>query len=540
MIIPCHNQGRWLGAALASAVAQGDDCEVIVVDDGSTDQTAEIARAVPGVRLVRQAQRGLPAARNAGLAVSSGRFVVFLDADDLLLPGAVQAGRRALATAPDAAFAAGGFQRIDAAGRITAIESAAPVPDDPFVAVLRQSPFPMHAALLFWRRAVVDAGGYDEHLASCEDFDLTCRLLRRGSWVRHDQVVAAYRQHDANMSRDTRRMVATALTVMGRQWPFARDDDARQAAFADGVRFWATMYANDTAWPAASGQLWRGGREAWRGFSLLWRTVPHWMFTRMRGHARARVQAAAQALRARLATGSNHSRRALGEVALAPRDFPLPVGHVAFGDLGRVEPIDRQFGFWRGLPVDRYFIDRFIGTYAPDVAGRVLEVKDSAYTRRFGGDRVSAAEVLDIDSSNPLATWVADLTDAPDLPTGAFDCVILTQTLHIIYDVPAALRTVHRLLKPGGVLLATVPGITKVDRSSPWFWSFTAAAARRRVEEVFPASAVHIEAHGNLLAATAFLQGLAVSEVPTEALDARDEEYPVCIGIRAVKTAATA
>jgi SAM-dependent methyltransferase len=516
--------------------------EVVVVDDGSTDESAAVIERCSGVRLVRQRNAGLAAARNAGIRESRGDFLVFLDADDRLLPHAVSSGLRALQAEPDAAFVAGGFRRIDEAGHVTAVEPAPAIDGSPYGALLRRSFLPMHGAVLFRRTALVAAGGYDERLPACEDFDLYCRLLRRHPMCRHASIVAEYRRHGGNMSRDARRMASSALTVMGRQWRHARRDPELRAAFDEGVRFWVTAYGNDTAWPAAAGGWWLGGWQALRGAGVLCRHVPAWTAARTVERCRA---ATARALSRCAAV----VRRVGGEgiaplialrtrEALLPRNFPVPIGHVDLGDLRRTEPVDRDFGFWRGWPVDRHYIDRFIEAHAADVRGRVLEVKDPAYTRRFGRDAVGHADVLDIDPDNPMATIVADLGDGQGIPSDAYDCVILTQTLHVIYDVPAALATVRRILKPGGVVLATVPGISKVDRRGPWYWSFTPSAARRRFEEHFPADHVHVEAHGNVLTATAFLQGMASSELAPGELDAVDPEYPVSVCIRAVKPVA--
>ncbi|HKN87045.1 MAG TPA: methyltransferase domain-containing protein, partial [Nitrospiraceae bacterium] len=134
-------------------------------------------------------------------------------------------------------------------------------------------------------------------------------------------------------------------------------------------------------------------------------------------------------------------------------------GRVHFGSLRRVLPISRTYGFDRGQPIDRYYIERFLARHADDIRGRVLEIADDAYTRRFGGRRVTTSDVLHVVEGNPHATIVADLTNAGHLPSEQYDCVILTQVLSVIYDVRAALRTVYRLLKPGGTLLATTPGV---------------------------------------------------------------------------------
>src|SRR5262249_27189682 len=133
---------------------------------------------------------------------------------------------------------------------------------------------------------------------------------------------------------------------------------------------------------------------------------------------------------------------------------PAP-GNIEFGDLRRTSPISRVFGFDRGRPVDRYYIEGFLARNAECVRGRVLEIGDDSYTRSFGADRVIRRDVLSVVDTNPRATIIGDLSNAPHIASNTFDCIILTQTLHLIYDVRAALATLHRILKPGGVLLAT-------------------------------------------------------------------------------------
>lgn len=219
-----------------------------------------------------------------------------------------------------------------------------------------------------------------------------------------------------------------------------------------------------------------------------------------------------------------------------------PVGRVNLGSLRRVTPISREFGLDRGLPIDRYYIEGFLERQSEDIRGRVLEIGDDSYTRRYGDGRVEISDVLNVAEGNPRTTIVADLTRADHVPSGAFDCVVFTQTLHLIYDVRSAIRTLHRVLKPGGILLATFPGISQTEkgyRLGDWHWAFTTQSARRLFEEAFPAGILRIEAHGNVLAAISFLHGLAVEDVRPEELDHRDPNYEVLITLRAVKTEAT-
>lgn len=223
-------------------------------------------------------------------------------------------------------------------------------------------------------------------------------------------------------------------------------------------------------------------------------------------------------------------RRLLG------REHYPEVGRVNFGDLRRLEPISRHFGLLRGSAIDRFYIEeRFLREHASLVRGRVLEIGDATYTRQFGGDRVTQSDVLHAVAGNPNATVVGDLCSGAGLRSNAFDCIILTQTLLVIYDVQAAVRTLHRILSPGGVALVTVPGISQVSRfdMDAWgdYWRFTERSARRLFEEAFPATNLSVQQWGNVLAATCFLQGIAAEEVTIAELDFVDRDYPVTIGI---------
>jgi len=216
-----------------------------------------------------------------------------------------------------------------------------------------------------------------------------------------------------------------------------------------------------------------------------------------------------------------------------------PVGWARFGSLRRISPISRSFGKVRGLPIDRYYVEQFLAAQALDIRGHVLEVGSDAYMHKFGGDRVTKSDVLHVTHGNPKATIVADLTCAYQIPSDTFDCIILTQTLQFIYDIEAALKTIYRILKPGGILLATFGGISQISRwdMDRWghYWNFTMLSTQRLFEEAFPAATVKVETHGNVLAAVALLHGLATQEFIREELDHHDPDYQVLITVRAVK-----
>jgi len=215
-----------------------------------------------------------------------------------------------------------------------------------------------------------------------------------------------------------------------------------------------------------------------------------------------------------------------------------PIGKVNFGNLRRLTPISREFGYDRGLPIDRYYIENFLACQAQNICGRVLEIGDATYTKRFGEDRVTQSDVLHVVEGHPEATIIGDLTNGDNIPSEAFDCVILTQTLHLLYDLKKALANIYRILKPGGVLLVTVPGISQVvkcDWGDDWCWALTTQSTQLLFEEFFPQTDIQVEVHGNVLAAIAFLQGLAVEELKSEELDYQDDEYQVLITVKAIK-----
>jgi hypothetical protein len=214
---------------------------------------------------------------------------------------------------------------------------------------------------------------------------------------------------------------------------------------------------------------------------------------------------------------------------------------VRLGSLSSGQPVSEVWGFDRGTPVDRYYIEQFLTRHRDDIRGRVLEVKDSGYTRRFGVD-VRDSAVLDIDASNTQATVIADLSAADGVPGARFDCFILTQTLQFIYDTRAALAHAHRLLRPGGVLLATVPAVSRLAPSNGLtseYWRFTPASCAGLFGSAFEGGSVEVQSYGNMTSAIGFLAGAALEELPTGILDLRDDYFPVVLGVRAVRRGET-
>jgi hypothetical protein len=223
--------------------------------------------------------------------------------------------------------------------------------------------------------------------------------------------------------------------------------------------------------------------------------------------------------------GLQHELRALGR------------GPFDFGDFNRTKPFSPVWGADRGRCIDRYYIEQFIEAHRRDIRGVVLEVHDSDYTKRFGGE-VTRSDVIDIDPTNSRATIVADLRSAAAVQSATYDCFIMTQTLHLIYDMRRVLAESVRVLKPGGVLLATMTCASQVAPEQGLdgdFWRFTESAARRLFREFFDADRLDLRVYGNVLVTVASLYAMACHELSTDEFEAHDPYFPLIVGVRAQK-----
>jgi SAM-dependent methyltransferase len=400
----------------------------------------------------------------------------------------------------------GGHVRIRADGTQLGRNIYFPPSKDPYADLLAGNFIGMHATVLYRRDVLLAVGGFDEVLRRCEDYDVYLRLARTYSIASHPKIVAEYRWHGGNMSRDTTSMLRAALEVHDRH---REQTGARERAWRTGRSAWKSWYT--------SGQQKKWDREQEN------------MALRLVGLART----ALTRMKRRLRNGRLHwlASRVLGV-------WPPPLGSVRFGELGTTKPVSLNFGWDRGTPIDRYYVENFLQACAADIQGRVLEVADDAYSSRFGGSRITRQDILHLHAGNSKATLVGDLTHPGVLPDDAFDCIVLTQTLQFIFDLPSAAGRLYSSLRRGGVLLLTVPGITAIDRGEwgpNWCWSFSPIAVSKIFEPWFGKSALTIEAYGNVFSATAFLQGFALEEVEQSKLDTYDPAYPVVVTLRAVK-----
>ncbi|GMN13376.1 glycosyltransferase [Altererythrobacter sp. MTPC7] len=518
IVVTAYNHARFLSDALGSIAAQTlPPAEVVVIDDGSNDAPEKVCRDYEFVRVVRTENRGLAAARNRGLAEIETDAAVFLDADDILYPEALRTGREALLANPGAAFVHGAFRYLDAElGNPSAPRLRRTGPNARAI-LLRENAIRMHGAVMYDRRKLAAAGGFDETLPLVEDYDVYLRLAARHPVASHGGLVAGYRRHAGGLSANARAMFDWTRKVHAAHEP-EPGDAALHRAWRDGERQWLAAFS-ELAW---SDRPDIPARHAWSDRTRLMRIAP-----------RLTPPAALRALAVRLLP-----RRAADWLRrINRRPLDPPVGTIDMGDLGRIAPVSADFGFARGTPVDRLYIERFLGEHGEAIGGRVLEIGSDTYSARFGSG-IARQDTISVDpADNP--TIAGDLLAPGTLPAAAFDCAVVTQTLHLLYDMPLAVKRLHDSLVPGGTMLATVPGISPVmpDASHGWYWSLTGMAAERLFSDVFGEGAVEVQVFGNAFAATCFLQGIAQEDIGEGWLDPVDPAYPVIVAVKAVRHA---
>jgi glycosyltransferase involved in cell wall biosynthesis len=499
-----------LGDALDSVAAQSiKPIEIIIVDDGSSDDPAAVAARYPDVHVIRQPNQGLAAARNTGLRSASGRYVLFLDADDILSPNAIEANLQQFQADPSAGFVYGAYRYVDEHLNVLHVATFRPVGADPYADFLRENCIGMHATVLYRRECLEAIGGFDASLKACEDYDVYLRMSQRYPIACQPELIADYRRHRHNMSHNAPMMLATALKVLRKQKSYIGSNEKWQKSFRNGISNIKQYYLLEHLRRVRKALSQRHDRRA---------------------VARQTFSMFSMAPGSLLAVGLRGGLR----VAAKHRDKRPP----RMGDLRRTVPFSKEFGYDRGKPLDRHYIEAFLMQNASDIKGRVLEIGDSTYTMQFGAERVATADVLNRFPGNPQTTFLGDLAGESNLPSDTFDCVVLTQTLHLIYDMQAAVRTLLRVLRPGGVLLITVPWVSSIDRGEwgdTWYWSLTPRALDRLLSEHFGGGNVSINHYGNVLAATAFLYGLAEHELTPQELNVHDRFCPVIVAGRAIK-----
>ncbi|MBD2526708.1 glycosyltransferase [Nostoc sp. FACHB-133] len=544
IIVIFLNAEQFIQEAIESVFSQiYKNWELLLVDDGSTDGSSviahEYAKKYPEkVRYLEHEEHqnfGKSTSRNLGISYAKGEYICFLDADDVFLPHKLEKQLAILESHPEAAMVYGNTlywyswtgnpedSQRDYMPELGIQPNMLVQPPSLLKLLLGHGgAVPCICSFLVKRKFVEKIGGFEESIQHLyEDQVFLAKIFLTAPVFVEGGCWEQYRQRDDS---------SWHLSM------YSGEDNQARLIFLN----WLENYLNEQqikdteARQFLQQQLWRYRHPM---LSKLTKPTQHFVekmtfnFTNLILMNRKQLKEIAQQT---LPSPLYHLLRSqvLGE------KYSPPPGMVNFGSLRRLTPMSRAFGYHRGLPIDRYYIENFLERQANDVQGRVLEIGDASYTRRFGGDRVTQSDVLHVIEGNPEATIIGDLTNADHIPSDAFDCVVLTQTLHLLYNMQAALTNLYRILKPGGVLLVTVPGISQVVKckwGDDWCWALTAQSARLLFEEKFPKTNVQVETHGNVLAAIAFLQGLAVKDLRQKELDYQDDEYQVLITVRAVK-----
>jgi SAM-dependent methyltransferase len=530
-----HNEERFLAEAVASVLAQDyPHWELLLCDDGSADASTAIARSLATeypdrIRYLEHpghGNRGMSATRNLGLAHARGDLISFLDGDDVWVPEKLTRQVALLRQHPEAAAVYGRLhvwhawtrKRADLARDYIQPLGGPPdtiVPPPALLMRFLRNDVYTPSGLLFRRDVLEDVGGYEESFRGMhEDGIVLAKICLRWPLYASGEVWYKYRQHpDSCCTVETSAGRDRAALVAYLEW--IADHVSRNSTHHTEVE--AVVHSLLAAESAST------RRTSHRMKNTLARVLQ-----RTRETADRMVPRRFRSLVGLLTHGAHHRP---------------PAGWVHMGNLRRTEPISAYFGFDRGRPVDRYYIESFLEAHQSDIKGRVLEIGDRSYTQQFGDGRVTQSDVLHARAGNPEATLVGDLSTGDGIPAGAFDCIILTQVLPFIWDVRAAIATARRALVPGGVLLVTVPGISQISRhdAERWgdYWRFTSQSLRRLLEEAFAASDIELVVRGNPLSATAFLHGLAAHELRQRELDETHPDYEVIIAARCVRSGGT-
>jgi glycosyltransferase involved in cell wall biosynthesis len=290
VVITCYNQARFLAEAIESVIAQTrPPLEVFVVDDGSSDDPSAVATRYPSVRFVRQDNQGVAAARNAGLRLCKGEYVVFLDGDDRLLPDAVETGLNHLDAHPECALVSGHFRAITSAGAPAKAWHQPHVTGDHYAELLRRVHIQTPATVMFRRDVLSRVNGFDTSLTfiNCEDHELYLRIARSFPVYCHGRTVAEWREHATNTSADAAMMLRSALALYRSQWKYVEGKEQYERAHRSGVRLLQAHFGKKLVpqiWAHVRARAWR---RASREMFLLLRHCPPGMLE----HALKRIRA---------------------------------------------------------------------------------------------------------------------------------------------------------------------------------------------------------------------------------------------------------
>jgi glycosyltransferase involved in cell wall biosynthesis len=274
VVIPCFNQAQYLAEAIESVLAQTlSPVEVVLVDDGSEDNSYEVAGRYEKVIRMRQQNKGVAAARNAGWKATAAEYLVFLDADDRLLPEALEIGVRALSPRLQVAFVSGWSRDIRGDGKVLEGLRQPLVAQDHYLRLLEDCFIWSGSSIVYRRSALEAVGGFDESLTAADDYDLYLRMARRFPVYCHDAVVTEYRRHATNTTRDPGVVLESQIEVLRRQRGSVRDRREREAR-RRGIYKTRREHGRALAEQIADDWRRRRRRRALRGMGTLVRCDP--------------------------------------------------------------------------------------------------------------------------------------------------------------------------------------------------------------------------------------------------------------------------
>jgi glycosyltransferase involved in cell wall biosynthesis len=243
VIIPCYKQARYLGEAIESVLAQTyEHHEIIVIDDGSPDNTSVVAARYAGVRCIRKENGGLAEARNTGIGEAHGEWLVFLDADDRLLPNALQAGLNCAADKPEARLVFGRYQCMDEEGIVRGRPSIRYEGAGYYAEMLAVNIIGMVAAVMYHRDVFPRIGMFHARVSPAADYDMYLRITREFPCHHHDAIITEYRIYDTSMSHDYAIMLEAVLVSLRNQWTHVKGNAFYEAQYRKGHAFWRGYY----------------------------------------------------------------------------------------------------------------------------------------------------------------------------------------------------------------------------------------------------------------------------------------------------------
>jgi len=587
IVIIFLNAEKYLREAIESIFAQTySDWELLLVDDGSNDGSTEIALSytqrfpakVYYLEHERHENRGMSASRNLGIRHARGEFVAMLDADDVWLPSKLVQQVAFMKQYPEVGLIANPafywYEDDVKKPQPMALFSGVLPPGAWVPEILENDNNAACPSSVLIRKTLLNQlGGFEESfrgpLMVFEDQVMWFKVSLNSPIYYHPEHLALYRIHSASccMATPSNHQSAARIVLYSRLTEMLKGQ--RNSVSSLGLltvmarsRLCEVLLQSLDQSPPNSENYRSNGRRLARLQNAVGdiRAYGHllgplfsglllfgFLFSELARRLSRRSflfckVAYAESFFKSTKAFSRSLIKAIGRIVLGwVKPFVRPVLKPLRTVKARVrltaglEPLSYLWGFDRGLPVHRYYLEQFLHEFACDIRGHCLEFQNPGYTPRFGGSAVNKLDILHIDNTNPLATIVADLTHPNDVPSNAFDCIICTHVLHVIGELDKAVSELYRILKPGGVLLVSVPHVSMCDPGFHEIWRFTPEGLCLVLAKAFGTSNVTVRAYGNSLTAAGEIRGLIAREFSEATLDYHDSRFAVEVCARACK-----